>query len=397
MTTWYIHTEIWYFPEGWEIIEFNKVSSMNGRIWWQWLKQEEFTDNQDDPYLITGMNFKDWNIRWDEVYRIPMPRYLEAKKIQLQNGDVLMTKDGTIWKMLYVDKIPYPWKASLNSHLLVFRPVKKSYHSKFLFYQLQDKPFLKHIELTKTWTTFFWITQESVGKYKWYFPPFDEQKKIASALTNIDDLINSLEKLINKKEFIKKWAMQELFKGDKRLSWFHWEILHITLGEVCNIEKGTLITSSSKRPWNIPVIAWWKKPAYYHDESNRKRNTITISASWANAWYVSFHNYPIFASDCSTISESDQYEVLFIYYYLLLNQNNIYKSQTWWAQPHVHASDLIPFKISIPKDIKEQIAISKVLSDMDSEIDVLKQKRDKYKKIKEWMMQELLTGRIRLV
>ncbi len=132
----YKQTEVGIFPADWEIVPLKNISSMYGRIGWQGLKQSEFTMNADQPFLITGMNFKDGEIRWDEVYHIPNERYEIAKEIQLQIGDVLMTKDGTIGKILYVDHIPHPSKASLNSHLLVFRPLNKKYIPKFLFYQL---------------------------------------------------------------------------------------------------------------------------------------------------------------------------------------------------------------------------------------------------------------------
>jgi type I restriction enzyme S subunit len=105
-----------------------EVSSLKGRIGWQGLKQTEFTTNGDEPFLITGMNFKDGAIRWGEVYHISEARYAIAPEIQLRPNDVLMTKDGTIGKVLYIDAIPYPGKASLNSHLLLFRPIAASYN-----------------------------------------------------------------------------------------------------------------------------------------------------------------------------------------------------------------------------------------------------------------------------
>lgn len=126
-------TDVGLIPEDWSIKPLKEISSLKGRIGWQGLKQTEFTMNEDEPFLITGMNFKDGEIRWDEVYHISVERYGIAKEIQLKPDDVLMTKDGTIGKMLFVDSIPYPHKASLNSHLLLFRPIQKSYIPKFLY------------------------------------------------------------------------------------------------------------------------------------------------------------------------------------------------------------------------------------------------------------------------
>src|SRR5690348_1799458 len=109
-------------PKNWTFNKLSRICYMKGRIGWQGLKQSEFT--KEGPFLITGMNFKDGVIRWDEVYHITEERYNEAPEIQLKVGDVLMTKDGTIGKLLYVDSLPD--KASLNSHLLVLRPISDS-------------------------------------------------------------------------------------------------------------------------------------------------------------------------------------------------------------------------------------------------------------------------------
>ena len=115
------------FEGEWEVKPLRKISAMFGRIGWQGLKQSEFTDNADAPFLITGTDFRDTSIDWDSAYHVTQERYDIAPQIQLRPDDVLMTKDGTIGKILYVVSIPYPGKATLNSHLLVFRPIGNSY------------------------------------------------------------------------------------------------------------------------------------------------------------------------------------------------------------------------------------------------------------------------------
>jgi type I restriction enzyme S subunit len=180
-------------PEHWEVVKFYYLSYMKGRIGWQGLKQAEFSDKKELPFLITGMNFKDGKIRWNEVYHITEERYEEAPEIQLQEGDVLMTKDGTIGKLLFVDDIPYPGKASLNSHLLLLRPLDNSYHPRYLYHQLSTDYFDQFVELYKTGTTFYGITQDAMGKYKMILPPIEEQESIA---LKVDELTSSFEKEI---------------------------------------------------------------------------------------------------------------------------------------------------------------------------------------------------------
>ena len=220
-------------------------------------------------------------------------------------------------------------------------------------------------------------------------PTKAEQTAIATALNDADALITQLEQLIAKKRAIKQGAMQELLKPKAG-----WEVKK--LGEIADIRKGQLITESTRINGNIPVIAGGKTPAYYHNKPNRLGKTITISGSGASAGYVSFYSYPIFASDCSTISESPNHSIEYIFYLLQLLQEKIYKMQTGGAQPHIHPSDINPIEIPFPP-IDEQTRIAQILSDMDAEIEALEKKLDKHKMLKQGMMQNLLTGRIRLV
>lgn len=193
------------------------VSSLKGRIGWQGLKQSEFTANDDEPFLITGMNFKDGAIRWNEVYHISEARYELAPEIQLRPRDVLMTKDGTIGKVLYIDAIPYPGKASLNSHLLLFRPVGASYNPKYLYYQLGSRRFKDFVELSKSGTTFFGLSQAAVADYPVVLPPLVEQARIAAVLSDMDIAIAACEAQLAKARQIKQGMVQELLTGRTRL------------------------------------------------------------------------------------------------------------------------------------------------------------------------------------
>lgn len=181
-------------PEGWDYKKLSYNTYMKGRIGWQGLKHEEFIE--EGPYLITGMNFKDGVIRWNEVYHISEERYEEAPEIQLKDGDVLMTKDGTIGKLLFIENLPGP--TSLNSHLLVLRPTDNSYIPKFLYYQLMTELFQVHIELNKTGTTFYGITQEAMGRFKILLPSINEQNKIVNFIEKSNTQIDNLSTMILK-------------------------------------------------------------------------------------------------------------------------------------------------------------------------------------------------------
>jgi len=228
-------------------------------------------------------------------------------------------------------------------------------------------------------------------------PTKAEQRAIAQALSDVDALLATLDQVIAKKRDLKQATMQQLLTGKTRLPGFsgEWEVK--PLGEIAKPQKGQLITTKTLTLGDIPVIAGGKQPAYFHASANRYGKTITVSASGASAGYVAFHEAPIFASDCSTISKSERYCIEYIYYALQLRQEEIYAAQTGGAQPHIQPKDLAPILIKIPEDVTEQAAIASVLSDMDTEITELETRRDKTRQLKQAMMQELLTGKTRLV
>ena len=127
-----------------------------------------------------------------------------------------------------------------------------------------------------------------------------------------------------------------------------WDV--VSLKEICDIQKGTSITKADTVEGDIPVIAGGQEPAYYHNQSNREGNIITVSASGAYAGFVSYFDIPIFASDCTTIKSNDEEKALtkYIFYVLKSRQEDLYKLQRGAGQPHVYPNDLANIQIPIP-------------------------------------------------
>lgn len=146
-----------------------------------------------------------------------------------------------------------------------------------------------------------------------------------------------------------------------------------SLGEIAEIKKGTSITKDKTIEGDIPVIAGGQEPAYFHNESNRENQTITISASGAYAGFINYFETPIFASDCNTIVSKNEGKIptKLIYLFLKSIQNKIYGLQRGQAQPHVYGEDLSNVKIPLPPlDIQQKIV---------SEIEILEAKEKKAK------------------
>lgn len=124
------------------------------------------------------------------------------------------------------------------------------------------------------------------------------------------------------------------------------------------IQKGSAISKDETKEGNIPVVAGGKTFAYYHNQSNRDSNVITISASGQNAGYVNFWNEKIWASDCTTIQSNDENKVMtkYIYECLKSKQEDMYMLQKGAAQPHVYPDDINKIEIPFPPiDIQQKI------------------------------------------
>ena len=144
----------------------------------------------------------------------------------------------------------------------------------------------------------------------------------------------------------------------------------VKLGDVCDIKRGSTITSKVARPGDVPVVAGGIKPAYFHDTPNRPANVITVSGSGANAGYVDFHDVPIWASDSSTVIPKDErLNVHFVYRYLLAAQQYIYDELARGAaQPHVYPRDLAKILVPLPP-LEEQKRIVAVLDQAFAALD----------------------------
>ena len=128
------------------------------------------------------------------------------------------------------------------------------------------------------------------------------------------------------------------------------------LGNICEIQKGTAITSSEIEEGEYKVVAGGVNFAYLHNKYNRPENVITVSASGANAGYVNFWQERIFASDCTTLIGKSLEETCFIYYFLKANQDMLFNLQKGAAQPHVYANDLKQVRIPLPpKALRQKI------------------------------------------
>lgn len=229
-------------------------------------------------------------------------------------------------------------------------------------------------------------------------PPLPEQRAIAAALSDVDVLLAAQDKLIAKKRDIKQAAMQELLTGKRRLPGFAgaWDVKR--LGDLAFVSKGSQLHSCDLRPGGaFAHLNGGISPSGYTYKSNTPANTIAISEGGNSCGYVQFMSEPYWCGGhCYSVipGVTDNY---FLYHALKGQQSEIMALRVGSGLPNVQKSALLAFSLQCPTEGNEQRAIAAVLSDMDAEIAALTQKRDKTRLLKQGMMQELLTGRTRLV
>ena len=234
--------------------------------------------------------------------------------------------------------------------------------------------------------------------YLFPLPPTQtEQQAIATALSDVDAFISSLDELISKKKAIKQGAMQQLLtppsKGGKRLPGFDGEWEETVLGELCkNISSGTSNTNSVPGAFPLYGSTGQIGTKNYMDYDGERILVARVGAN-AGTLYKVRGQYCV-SDNTLMISLSESLNLEFLFY--SLKQFNLSQLIFGSGQPLITGGQLKNLKFFIPK-FEEQKAIAEILSDMDAELEQLEAKKGKYQQIKQGMMQELLTGKTRLV
>lgn len=180
-------------PKGWSVLRMKHYFYMKGRIGWQGLKADEFIE--DGPYLVTGTDFVNGKVCWERCYHISEERFNEAPEIHVQQGDLLITKDGTVGKLALIEEKPE--KVSLNSHLLILRPVKGEINNHFVYWALQSVIFKDYVGLASSGSTMASLSQEKIGEFPLILPTLSEQQIIVSYLDHKIGKIDASVSAIN--------------------------------------------------------------------------------------------------------------------------------------------------------------------------------------------------------
>ncbi|ELT44189.1 type I restriction-modification enzyme subunit S [Arthrobacter nitrophenolicus] len=203
------------FNQPWGTLEVAAASHLKARIGWQGLTTAEYR-SFGEYWLVGGTDFKDGLVDWSTTPYVDKWRFEQDSNIQLRRGDILVTKDGTIGKVAFVDSLPGP--ATLNSGVFVMRPKRAAYDSRFMYFLLCSRMFEEFVAGLSAGSTINHLYQRDLATLTFHAPTdLDEQKAIATALLDVDREITVLVSRLQSIRRIKLGMMQELLTGRVRL------------------------------------------------------------------------------------------------------------------------------------------------------------------------------------
>lgn len=256
-------------PDGVEYKRFDETCTLHARIGWQRLTKAEYKTT-GDYMLITGTDFTPSNeVNYKSCVYVSRERYVQDPKIQIKNGDILITKDGTLGKVAQVNNLPMP--ATLNGGVFVVRPKDESLLSRYIMYFLLSGHFQKVVEQQKTGSTISHLTQALFSRLLLPVPPLEVQREIVHILDSFTLLTAELtaELTARKKQYE--------FYRDKVLS--HDGIYPMKpLAELGKWSGGKTPSMSEKSFWDQGTIPWISSKDMKSSTLEDTQNHITEKA-----------------------------------------------------------------------------------------------------------------------
>lgn len=413
----YKQTNIGVIPDCWsvktliEIADHQKVLFDDG----DWVEAEHITDAGRTRLIQTG--------------NIGVGRYIEKeskKYIYEESFEKLRCKELTVGDILICRLAEPAGRACVfpdigeervitSVDVTIFRPKVEKVDREFLVQYFSTRNWFVSVLSNVGGTTHKRISRGALGTISVPFPPVKEQRAIATALSDVDALLDGLDRLIAKKRDLKQAAMQQLLTGKTRLPGFEgkWEVKR--LGDFSDMGSGGTPLSSVPAYYdgNIPWVAIsdMTKGGKTIESTERKLTALGLANSAAQMFPAGTVLYAMYASlgECSIagvplctsqailgIRPKSNLKADYLYYYLTSLKPFVKRLGQQGTQSNLNKGMVQDFPLNLPM-FAEQTAIASVFSDMDAEIAALEQRRNKTKDIKQAMMQELLTGKTRLV
>ena len=410
----YKWTKVGVIPEEWEVTTLGEICTFeNGDRGRNYPSPESFV--QDGIPFVNAGHLEDGKINVGDMNYITSENYNRLGSGKVQTGDILFCLRGSLGKFGIVrDNFG---KGAIASSLVIVRPRVNTITHEYLGFYFGSALCDQMIDIWSGGAVQPNLGAQDLARFSIPLPPTrTEQRAIAEVLSDVDALIAALDRLIAKKRAIKQGAMQQLLTGKTRLPGFSGEWDMKRLGEVAELKNGYAFKSttySDAGDFKVITIAN-VQDGYLNTKECNKISAIpenlqshqrlvpgdiliSMTGNVGRVCVVNENNCLLNQRVGKLIPTLiDNY-----FFFHLLRQRHflhaMMKKAKGGAQGNLSISDISEFEFTIPLIESEQRAIAEVLSDMDAEIAALEARRDKTRALKQGMMQELLTGRTRLI
>ena len=384
-------------PALWEFKRLKYTSTLAGRIGWQGLTSEEY--RTEGVHLVTGTDFKDGRIDWGSCVRVSEARWAEATQVQLEEGDLLITKDGTVGKVARC--IDLPDKASLNSGVMVIRH-KVPMSTYFLYWVLQSPVFSGWFsDVNAGASTISHLYQADFYNFGFFIPPtVQEQEQVASLLdvetAKIDQAMSLLRRELETLEQFKKSVIHEaVTKGldptvpmkPSGVEWIgeipeHWGIKKLKY--LCKMNSGMNLTSEEiSEVGDYPVYGGNGIRGYY-SKYNNDSSCVLVGRQGALCGNIQLGVAPFWATDHAVVvKELSGYGKKYAFY--ALTAMNLNRLSMAAAQPGLSVEKIICEFSPVPPSVEQEsiasaleskvVGIETVLETKYEQLEILKQQR----------------------
>ena len=405
-------SEVGVIPEEWEVKMLGEKTTKIGSGITP-TGGEKVYKSEGRPFL-RSQNVGWGNLILEDIAFIDDEIHNTFKATEIEKNDVFLNITGaSIGRSAIADESVE--SGNVNQHVCIIRTIEYELNPKFLNYFLLSKKGQKQIDSFQAGGNRQGLNFGQIKSFQIPLPPLPEQQAIASALSDVDALIAALQRLITKKRNIKQGAMQQLLTGEKRLPGFGgwWE--EKRLGEiVVKFVNGGTPSTQFENYWNgnIPWITgadilnqevsvirrYITHDAVKNSSTNviEKGHLLLVSRTGVGKLAIAPFDVAISQDFTGIYVKNEELLAEYLYRYFDFNQSTLQSQNQGTSIQGITRDTLSAIPIPLPP-LPEQTAIAQILTDMDAEIEALKQKQAKYKAIKQGMMQELLTGKTRLV
>ena len=415
----YKQTEVGVIPDDWETKTLLELAEGKKELFddGDWIEAEHIT-TRGVRLIQTGNIGIGKFIEKDERKYIYETSFVSLSCKELKQGDLLICRLAEPAGRSCVLEDIGEGKIVTSVDVTIFRPPSDMADRYFLSQVFSTSEWFKSVNDRSGGTTHKRISRGALGRLKVQIPPLREQHAIAKALLDVDALLATLDQMIAKKRDLKQAAMQQLLTGQTRLPGFSAEWEAKRLDELAEIRSGGTPSTGEPSFWNGDIP--WCTPTditalnghKYLRETSRLITPLGLNASSAemipakSVVMTSRATIGECAINAVPLSTNQGFknvipflktDVDFIYYMLGTQKQGLIALCGGSTFLEIGKTQLAAYEVRLPSTKAEQTAIARVLSEMDAELSVLESRRDKTRNIKQAMMQELLTGKTRLV